>query len=73
MFWTALKFLTATRQNSRNDMAKKFAEENGLIMTAGSDFHETEDCVSGVILENAVKTEQELVAELKRRKHAIIQ
>lgn len=61
------------RQNSRNDMAKKFAEENGLIMTAGSDFHETEDCVSGVILENAVKTEQELVAELKRRKHAIIQ
>lgn len=61
------------RQNSHNDSARKFAEENGLIMTAGSDFHETDDCVSGVILENAVKTEKELVSELKKRKHTIIQ
>lgn len=61
------------RQNSRNEQARKFAEENRLIMTAGSDFHEPVDCISGICLENAVKSEEELVAELKKRKHTIIQ
>ena len=60
------------RQQSHNDLALKYAVDNGLIMTAGSDFHEPSDCVSGVYLENAVASEKELVAELKKRKHKII-
>lgn len=59
------------RQHNHNEEALKFAEDNGLIFTAGSDFHETVDCDAGVYLENPVKTETELVSELKKRRHKV--
>ena len=59
------------RQHNHNEDALKYAEDNGLIFTAGSDFHEIVDCDAGVILENSVKTESQLVAELKKRKHKV--
>lgn len=57
---------------NRNPLAYKFATDNNLIMTAGSDFHVPGMEGSGVALENRVGTNEELVAELRRRKHTII-
>ncbi len=60
------------RQQSHNDKAFVYAEENGLITTAGSDFHEPQDCNSaGAYLANSVKNEKELVEELKKRRHTV--
>lgn len=59
------------RQQSHNDKARVYAEQNGLILTAGSDFHEPQDCLAGVYLESEVKTGRELVCELKKRRHTL--
>lgn len=60
------------RIDSRNDLAERYVTENGLIALAGSDFHEPVDGGAGVILENEVKTEKELVEELRKRRHTLI-
>ena len=60
------------RNDSRNDLAERYVTENGLIALAGSDFHEPVDGGAGVILENEVKTEKELVEELRKRRHTLI-
>ena len=57
------------RQQNNNDLAIKYAKENNLIQTAGSDFHEPHDARAGVLLKNAVNSEKELVSELKKRVH----
>ncbi len=59
-------------QNNRNEKALVFAEENGLLMTAGSDFHTPDAVGCGVLLQNPVKTNEELVAELRKRTHIIM-
>ena len=49
------------RHNSSNDIAALWAEKYSLIMTSGSDFHETEDLArGGIYLEQPVKTSKEL-------------
>ena len=58
--------------DSRNDKALAFADEHGLLYTAGSDFHFPDAIGSGVLLENAVHTNEELVAELRKRRHKIL-
>lgn len=60
------------RHDSHNDQAERFAKDNGLIPLAGSDFHEPQDGGAGIILENAIKNERELVAEINRCKHEIV-
>ena len=60
------------RNDSRNDLAERYVTENGLIALAGSDFHEPVDGGAGVMLENEVKTEKELVEELRKRRHTLI-
>ena len=60
------------RNDSRNDLAERYVTENGLIALAGSDFHEPLDGGAGVMLENEVKTEKELVEELRKRRHTLI-
>ena len=40
------------RHNSHNELAEDWARMNGKIMTAGSDFHQTEDPACGGILTN---------------------
>ena len=57
------------RQQNNNDLALKYAEENNLIQTAGSDFHEPQDVRAGVLLKNAITSEKQLVSELKKRTH----
>ena len=57
------------RQQNNNDLAIKYAKENNLIQTAGSDFHEPQDARAGVLLKNPVNSEKELVSELKKRVH----
>lgn len=59
------------RAKNHNDKALAFAQSNRLLFTAGSDFHEPDDVGSGVYLKNAVKTNEALVAELRKRKHTI--
>lgn len=61
------------RQQNNNDKAIRYAEENDLIKTAGSDFHEIEDARSGVLLKSPVNTEKELVEELRLRRHVLIE
>lgn len=56
---------------SRNDLAEKFARENNLIESAGSDFHFKGGEGSGVYLKESVKTNAQLVDELKKRRHEI--
>lgn len=55
-----------------NDLAAKWCEENGLIPLSGSDFHEPHQATCGVLLENAVKNSDELLAELRKRRHTLI-
>ena len=59
-------------QNSRNPKALALAEKHGMLMTAGSDFHTTDAVGSGVLLQNPVKTNEELVRELRKRTHIIM-
>lgn len=59
------------QQNNHNDQAADFVLKNNLLPTAGSDFHFPGCEGSGVYLENAVTTDSQLVAELRRRKHKV--
>ena len=60
------------RQDSHNGQAEQFAKDNGLIPLAGSDFHEPQDGGAGIILENAIKDERELVNEIRKRRHLLL-
>ena len=61
------------RHNSSNDLAIATAKANHWGMVSGSDSHQTEDGGhGGLMLWNHPKTEQELVAELKANKYALI-
>lgn len=61
------------RHNSNNNKAYKLAEENGLIMTSGSDFHEEEDLArGGIIAEDDFNSIHELTEILKMGKYRII-
>lgn len=61
-------------QENNNELALEFGKKNDLLFTAGSDFHdENGGARSGVFLKNAVKTNEQLVAELKKREHTIIE
>lgn len=60
------------RHDSHNDKAEQFVIDNGLIPLAGSDFHEPQDGGAGIILENAIKDERELVNEIRKRRHLLL-
>lgn len=60
------------RQPNRNELAEKFVTDNGLLPTAGSDFHFLGGEGSGVMLANPVHTNAQLVAELRKRTHTVI-
>jgi predicted metal-dependent phosphoesterase TrpH len=54
------------RHNSRNDKAHQFAVDNGLLMSSGSDFHQTEDLArGGIVFLNELQTSSELVHALR--------
>ena len=60
------------QHDSHNDKALGFAERNGLIYTAGSDFHAPDSIGSGVLLQQSVSTNEELLAELRKRRHTVL-
>ena len=43
-----------------------------LISTAGSDFHAPDSIGSGVLLQQSVSTNEELLAELRKRRHTVL-
>ncbi len=54
------------RHQSRNEIAKVYARENGLLMLSGSDFHEWEDLArGGVFLPGKVHTIEDFTAVLR--------
>ena len=60
------------RHNSHNDLALRFAEENGLLMTSGSDYHNPEDCNrGGMLLPVLPQDGMEIAAMIKSKKAAL--
>jgi len=54
------------RHDSRNEIAKAWAQKFGMLETSGSDFHEREDFArGGVIFSQPVHTGRELVSALR--------
>lgn len=61
------------RHDDHNDMAEKFAKENGLLVTSGSDAHRDEDVAcSGIETEVEIKTNNEFIEIIKSGKYKII-
>ncbi len=58
-------------QDSRNDLALKFAEENRLIFTSGSDYHRGIP-TRGLLFDEKIQSERDLADRLKLRKHVVI-
>ena len=56
---------------NNNELALELAESNNLIFTAGSNFHTLDAIGSGVYLQNPVKNNEELIAELRKRRHTV--
>lgn len=57
----------------RNAFAKLWAEKYGLAEISGSDFHSLEHLAKGgVIFENMVRTESDLVTQLKSGRYSLI-
>lgn len=57
------------RHDSHNDLALAYAREHGLLMTRGSDVHQSGDAGAATMLLPPVSTEAELVAALKEYAH----
>ena len=61
------------RHNSNNDKTYAWAYEHDLIMTSGSDFHETEDlALGGIITEQDINSEQDLINTLLSGNYSLI-
>lgn len=61
------------RHDSRNFLARAWAERYGLLMTSGSDAHQPEDAARGGILtESPILTMEALTAELRRGARLIV-
>ena len=55
------------RHNSRNEIARHWARLHGLLMTAGSDYHEREDVARGGLLTiEPITTIEELQAAIRK-------
>jgi len=62
------------RHDSRNDIAKQWAQKYGLPITSGSDAHQSEDVARGGILtEEPVNTMDELLYILKSGQYTLIE
>lgn len=59
--------------DSRNDLAEKFCEENGLTKTSGTDFHHDDQPVTaGIYVPEEISDERELVRYIKSGKAELI-
>lgn len=61
------------KHDNRNDLALRFARENGLLQTSGSDCHHPEFVgLGGILVEQLPENDQELVALLRSRNYKLI-
>jgi len=61
------------RHNSRNDLAYRYAKENGLKMLSGSDFHEVEDLArGGIITDKKITSIEEFIDLLTTEDYKLI-
>ncbi len=61
------------RHDARNELAYKYALENNLNTSSGSDCHQLEDVGrGGIITKHAIKTNKEFVDTLKSEKIQLI-
>ena len=61
------------RHESHNDKAEKWAKDNGLKGTSGSDFHELEDVAhGGIITDTEIKHNKDLLKILTENNYEII-
>lgn len=61
------------RHNSNNHLALEFADNNGLLHSAGSDFHHIQDTgVSGIMTETRIENNDDFLTVLKSREFEII-
>lgn len=62
------------RHESRNDLARAYAEQHGLLMTAGSDCHRPEDiAASGILTDTLPEDSFALAALLRTGKYTLIE
>lgn len=56
--------------NSRIGLAVKYAQENNMIVTCGSDFHHyDQECLCGILTKKPMKTSYDIADVLKRGKY----
>lgn len=61
------------KHDNRNDLALRFARENGLLQTSGSDCHHPEFVgLGGILVEQLPENDQELVALLRSGNYKLI-
>lgn len=61
------------RHDSRNDLAQGYAQEFGLIATAGSDCHRTEDiALAGILSERLPSDSMEMMRLLRSRNYTLL-
>lgn len=59
------------RSKNHNELALNFAKKNNLLVTCGSDFHSIGDEGCGILLQKPINSNQELVSELRKRRHTL--
>lgn len=61
------------RHNSRNDIARLWADKHSLHMVSGSDFHQYEDVGhGGAVFERNIESNTDLIASLKAKDYQLI-
>lgn len=61
------------RHNSRNELAQDYAKEYGLIATAGSDCHRTEDiAITGILSEKLPSDDMGMMRLIRSRNYSLI-
>lgn len=61
------------RHDSRNEKAVQFANENHLLMSSGSDFHELEDLArGGMVFDDVIHNSSELIDHLRNQRYSEI-
>ena len=62
------------RHDSRNDIAKIWADKHDLIKLSGSDFHQIEDLARGGIMTNhKIESEKDFAITIKSGNYSIIE
>ncbi len=70
-YYEACETINGSPNCNNNELAIEFTKKQNLIPMCGSDFHNLGYDGSGIYLQNAVHTNSELVAEIRKRTHKL--